>query len=222
MVLLALIAIALIGAGIWWFNETLIQLSLYRFSIFIKLFTCVAAAIWIERKLARQRVIAIASAGIGIAVIILGILRGPYFGFYRVPQDDAKYLAACDWIRVNTPSDAIFLVPPSEQSFRLRAQRAIIVNFKGVPQLRVELTQWRDRMSDVLALRDLRALPRGFNFALQAINERYESLPPEALFTAARKYGARYVLVGHPLASAEGFRVSMTSDAYFLYDLQTN
>src|SRR6185369_9789641 len=104
-----------------------------------------------------------------------------------------EYVAICDRIRQNTPVDSIFLVPPDEQAFRLRAQRAIVVNFKAVPQLSGELRQWRDRLRDVLDLADLNTLPRPFAATLEAIRQRYESLPPEHLEQVARKYHARYV-----------------------------
>jgi len=117
------------------------------------------------------------------------------------------------------PSDATFLVPPGEQSFRLRAKRAIVVNFKGVPQLSAQLSDWRYRMQDVLDMPDLRALPRGFNRTLAAIDERYEALPADKLFAAALQYGARYVLVGHRLEGHDKDRIEMTSERYFLYDI---
>ena len=39
----AMLLVALIGAGIWYFSESLIQLYLYRFSIFPKLLACIGA-----------------------------------------------------------------------------------------------------------------------------------------------------------------------------------
>jgi hypothetical protein len=127
-----------------------------------------------------------------------------------------EYLAACGWIREHTPSDAIFLVPPSEQAFRLRAQRAIVVNFKCVPQLSGELAEWRDRMCDVMDMPSLRALPKGFTKTIAAIRERYDSLSAPQLAAAAKKYNARYILATHPLKMG---RCVYENTSWFLYDL---
>jgi hypothetical protein len=215
-----LVIVALIGAGVAWESEALIQASLYRFSIYPKLFSCIAAAFLIGMA-AAPRVINASAAALGIALIALCLWRGPYLGLFRIPEDDVSYAAACDWIRENTPIDAIFLVPPSEQEFRLRARRAIVVNFKAVPQLSGELREWRDRMQAVLDMENLTRLPRPFAATLNAIRERYDSLAPQTLERAARRYNARYILVGHRFPPAwDGRRIDIgASSSWFLYDL---
>jgi hypothetical protein len=137
--------------------------------------------------------------------------------------DDAGYLEVCEWTRRHTPTDAVFLVPPDEQSFRLHAERAIVVNFKNVPQLSGELGEWRDRLQRVLDIPDIRRLPTPFPRTLDAIRSRYASLPPSHLGSIARRYGARYVLtLGSSDAPTLGRRVfSDSGSRYFLYDLDT-
>jgi hypothetical protein len=110
---------------------------------------------------------------------------------------EADYLAVCQWARDpdHTPTDAVFVVPPSEEAFRLKAQRAIVVNFKGLPPFSEQLPEWRDRLEDVLAVNDLRELPRGMTAAGEAMRGRYESLPTDHLVHVARRYGARYVVL---------------------------
>ena len=92
-------------------------------------------------------------------------------------------------------------MPPDEESFRVRARRAIVVNYKGVPQLSGELAGWRDRLQDVLGLdtAGLLALPRPMGRTIQAIRARYDALPPEHHVAVARRWGARYVVVTHKL-----------------------
>ena len=136
--------------------------------------------------------------------------------------DGAEYLALATWARDHTPADAVFLVPPDEESFRVHARRAIVVNFKGVPQLSAELPEWRDRLRDVLDLdtAGLLALPRPLGKTMRAIRARYGSLPPEHLFEVARKYGARYVILTRR-ADETGARLvhSDSNHLYYLYDL---
>lgn len=212
-----LLLVALIGAGLTYTSEPLIQASLYRFSIYVKFLSCIAAGLLITRV----RYATAAAIALGVIMLALCLARGPFMGFFRIPADDPAYLAACDWIRSNTPADAVFLVPPDEQAFRVRARRAIVVNFKGVPQLSPELRQWRERLQDVLDLPDLRALPRGrFDATLTAIRQRYQSLPPAHLQAVSRKYGVRYVLVAHEIPVWADRRVDFGSNTkYFLYDL---
>ena len=214
-VLALLIGAALLGAGIFFVSETLVQASLYRFSVFLKLLTCVAAAILIGRT----RAASWSAFALGCVLIAACIWRGPYGGLFHIPEDDKDYLAACDWIRDHTEANDIFIVPPSEQEFRLRARRGIVVNFKGCPQLSAELKEWRDRLSDVLDMPDLTALPHPFPATLAAIEKRYAELPPARLIAAAKKYGARYVLT--PTRWPEQFepaRVDLAANRWFLYD----
>jgi hypothetical protein len=136
--------------------------------------------------------------------------------------DDPAYLELAEWVRGHTPTDAIFLVPPDEESFRIRARRAIVVNFKGVPQLGGELPEWRDRLEAALDLdkAGLLALPRPMGRTLRAIRSRYDGLPPEHHFAVARKYGARYVVLTRRADVARARLVSPDSEGpYFLYDL---
>jgi hypothetical protein len=152
--------------------------------------------------------------------------RPPPLGFRvaGLEGDDADYRAVCEWARANTPVDAVFVVPPDEESFRLYGRRAIVVNFKGVPQLSAELPEWRDRLLAVLDLgstRDLLALPRPMGQTLLAIRNRYEQVPPGHLVGVARRYGARYVVSTRKIEPPpRGVTLAFDRNGrYFLYDL---
>ena len=156
-------------------------------------------------------------------ILLLGVatydLYHRQLGLYPPARDDPAYLAVCHWARDNTPIDAVFLVPPQELSFRLHAQRTIVINFKGVPQLRSELPEWRDRLQTVLDLPDLRSLPTPMPRTLQAIADRYESLPPNHLARTARRYDARYLLLAHDLGPAWSPGLRHREGPYSLYDV---
>lgn len=287
---LLMLVLALAGAGLWYVSEPLIQMSLYRFSIYPKLLSCVAAAwlIWGTRHgRAGLRALVIAALLVFSAVIVIeaasetlasrvprflrvnavplwlfallatvALLRPRVLGWGRAAfgtltaacvvaslgltwrqlgiahdglrGDDAGYMELCAWARHNTPADAVFLVPPDEQSFRLHARRAIVVNFKNVPQLSGELVEWRDRLEAVLDLDDVRSLAgppsdrHSFDETLAAIRDEYATLSAEQLVATARRYGARYVIAVRPLDSPALARVPLFSDSshtYFLYDL---
>ena len=215
---LQLVALAL--AGFCYVSETFIQLSIYRFSIFVKLLSCIGAAIvlikfapsW-TRKLA-------------LPLLILGLVVGAVVQRGKgvlpdmMPQDPMDYVAMCNWVRdpANTPRDAIFIVPPQEQGFRLYAQRAIVVNLKGVPQLSSELKEWRTRLEDVLDGDPMQFAAR-FNQTLALIRQRYESLPPQHFTQVAQRYHAPFLILEHEI-SDPSWHLIHTSGRFRLCRLQ--
>jgi hypothetical protein len=227
-----MIGFALATAGFWFAGETFVQLNLYRFSIYSKLLSCVAVAWLLWDHWRRRAYVVAALAGVAVVAATIAItsgllapptLRSPLgIKLAGLQGDDAGYLELAAWVKENTPTDAVFLVPPDEESFRVHARRAIVVNFKGVPQLSAELPEWRDRLKDVLDLNTpgLLALPKPMGRTLTAIRARYDALPPQHHTQVAAKYGARYVILNHP-ADAPGFRLvhADSTGSHFLYDL---
>jgi hypothetical protein len=208
ILLLIPVVIALIGAGLWFIDETLIQLTLYRFTIYLQLLGSVAAAIWITGRIGWR------SAGwiggsVCTAMIVACLIRGPFFGVFVMPGDDRAYIEFCQRVRQTTPEDAIFLVSPGEQSMRLVGRRAIVVNFKGVAELSAELIEWRQRLLDVLALDNLDSMPHDYRRIFPALRRRYDELTLEQHIATAKKYGARYIVY----TDAPGH--------YCLYDLKS-
>jgi hypothetical protein len=272
-----MLIIALLGAGILYVSEPLVQMSLYRFSVYPKLLSCIATAwvlfnrkpgitslrwtivllfvlstvlvfghlrapsvvqtnafvIWLFMSLALTAILRPRVEGWGrmlfgaitSACVVASLAMSWHkLGFVHegLRGDDAGYLALCDWAERNTPQGSVFVVPPDEQSFRLRARRAVVVNFKNVPQLSGELGEWRERLENVLDMPDIRRLPSPFPKTLAAIRARYAHVSPTHLATVARKYDARYVVtvrsVNDPALGKLIF--SDPTHSYFLYDLR--
>lgn len=218
VLILLTLAVALIGAGMWYWSETLVQLSLYRFSIFVQLLGCVASAIWIYRRLDRSWIPFVFSISTLIILLTASVLRGPYLGLIQLDGSDHEFGELCQWISRNTAVDAVFLVPPDDDAMRLIGRRAIVVNFKAVPQLSAELIEWRRRLCDVLAIDDVDVLPRGYTHTLAAIRKRYDDLSAEQLMSCANKYGARYLIATRPLPDLHRVPTGATG-RYLLYDL---
>jgi hypothetical protein len=281
LVLAGVTLVALLGAGVWFVSETLVQLNLYRFSICLKLLACVGAGCRLAeagalRPRGRRAIVALAAAGmIGVAAASFA-LTGPaaalvqrnaaavllalaaagaavaLAGGGRVPRaaaammamlmvvtvtlfwprlgltidavrgDPPEYVDLARWARDNTPAGAVFLVSPAEQAWRLHARRAIVVNYKNVPQLGAELPEWRNRLQRVLDLPDLMALPKGMGRTLDAIEARYDALPPEHLARAAARYGAAYVVTGRPggAPAGSGLCLMHQSGRFGLYSVE--
>ncbi|HEV2295792.1 MAG TPA: DUF6798 domain-containing protein [Tepidisphaeraceae bacterium] len=282
----ALLVVALVGAGIWYFHEALIQMSLYRFSIFPKLLSCVGAAYLVcdSGRLPRLTARLIAVGVPLVIVLALSLLRifggraahdiiwrqpGPIglfvalccglalyelsrsrsegqsmlhpiaiaallavlgfgwgrwmgFDFGYSPQPRADHVAMCEYVRNSnhTPIDAVFLVSPSDEMFRLHARRAIVVNFKAVPQLSSELAVWQKRICDVLGLQKLSELSRPYHATLWDMERRYNALPEAHLAEVAELYGARYILTRRRLSPAWDAKIAFGSGEYLLYDRQ--
>lgn len=282
-----LLPVGLVGAGIWFVSETLVQIVVWRFSIYVQLLACVAVAYLlcdagvVARVTARWTVIGVvvaagvlmailavqaphahgqlaraggfvrdnawplamflalcalavlydlggrwnATANLLASMVLIGLVSFVWsrdaLGLNLLPRDDPDYIAMCHWARDHTPRDAVFLVPPSEQAFRLEARRAIVVNFKGIPQMSAEMATWRDRLRDILQMPDLMRLPEPFDRTLEAIDRRYESRGDEHLIAVARQYDARYIIVGHRMGGAHDGQLIYATESgrYFLYDL---
>jgi hypothetical protein len=170
-------------------------------------------------KMARN-VLNLAASVFFVGLIVIGWNR--WIGLTMiVEKTDPDYAQVAEYAKENTPADAIFLVPPDESDFRLRAGRAIVVNFKAVPQLGAELSEWAQRLRDTLGLTNLNhQLPHGFDKIGPAMRVIYKDRPADALFAAAQKYNARYVIATRDLGEQYDSKLVMhASDRYFLYDL---
>ena len=296
---MTLIGVAVVFAGWTFVDERLVQMSLFRFSIYPHLLACIAASVWLcEATLFGRPTRAVVAAIIPLLITVVAVVAlrsgrlevmasSPSWQFQQISPTPIKLMAAlsfvpllaivvdhtmrrreqiycvasvalaafmlwgwtegqhglvrtpddpafakvAQWARKRvgtseapvflTPQDAVFLVPPDEETFRLAARRAIVVNYKGVPQTSRELGAWRDRLRDVLALPHLRLLPRPMPATLAAIRQRYDELPAEHLVSVARKYGARYVVATRKLAHPQITEVFATTGkrTYVVYDL---
>ena len=57
-----------------------------------------------------------------------------------------NWLRVCKWIKDNTPTDAQFITPDQQQTFKWYAQRAEVVNWKDVPQDAQAMVDWSRRV----------------------------------------------------------------------------
>jgi hypothetical protein len=185
-------------------------------------FFLLAAIYEIYESRVRRRPLILAGLTIEAIALLATAWRHDGIGFQAITPlvDSPAYLQVCEFARQHTPVDAVFLVPPDEESFRLVAERAIVINFKGVPQFDGELVEWRDRLCRVLHLPTLQNLPHRFDAALRAIGQRYAVLPDSMLVQAARSFGARYIVAPHPLHSEIAGRLIFENQQFYLYDLE--
>ena len=282
LVIGGLLIIAFFFAGVWFANEPLVQLCLWRFSIFVKMFSCIGAAGFVVKCLRANVLAALISTVVLISAVLLGVfwmtheeyhgmvtqtgwshrialalavialaviaidydlstsklssafrwiaapalvfmlvIMWPSLGVGMTPEpEDPNYRAVCAWARHSTPIDAIFLVPPQETDFRLYGQRAIVVNFKHVPQLSGEIVQWQQRLLDVLGINDVAELPQDYTRTMDALESVYENRPATALIAVAEKYDARFIVVDHLLDTDQAaIAFHSSSNPFYVYEL---
>lgn len=106
------------------------------------------------------------------------------------PDDLAKlstdWQSTCEWIRTETPPDALFLTPRSQQTFKWLAQRAEVVNVKDIPQDARAVVAWQFRREAVYPPVTTTAGLAGHGAA--------------GLVELARRYGAEYIVVDEHLS----------------------
>jgi hypothetical protein len=87
----------------------------------------------------------------------------------------------CDWIRRETPADAMFLTPPGQQTFKWHAERPEVVSIKDIPQDARGVIEWQQRRRDVFT-------PAVKLYGFAALSE-------EELNYLVNKYHANYVII---------------------------
>ncbi|MCC5876601.1 MAG: hypothetical protein JJU11_10325 [Candidatus Sumerlaeia bacterium] len=93
--------------------------------------------------------------------------------------------ALVEWIRINTPREAVFAIPPTLERFRLLEQRSIVVDLTLAPQHREQLAQWVERVSLGTNAMVLTSRPE----------RELEDVSVQQLVLLAQTHGARYVVV---------------------------
>lgn len=102
-------------------------------------------------------------------------------------DDGRRELVA--WIRMNTPREAVFAIPPSMERFRILEQRSIVVDLGLVPRRREQLAQWVERVSLGTNAMVLTSRPEN----------TFEDVSVQQLVLLAQTHGARFVVVRESL-----------------------
>lgn len=106
---------------------------------------------------------------------------------------DANQEQLFGWARSNTPLDALFIVPPGFQEFRVYSQRSVYVDFKtvtpGDPRL---VTLWRQRLEDVAAPDRLAHEARGWDGIPEWDRTYGGRNTPQRIEKLLRETGANY------------------------------
>lgn len=102
----------------------------------------------------------------------------------KIPYFKA-WVEVCDWIRANTPSNALFITPRANVSFKWRTERPEVANRKDIPQDARGIVEWAQRLKDIYTIQYA-----GKPLVLDSVC----SLGTERVRELANKYHAQYVL----------------------------
>lgn len=203
----AAIAIALIG----WVGVTVWQAQDFRSLVALGILAVALFGVWRLDSWSDQPLRVSGLTGlvgvIAIALLVLGhqvamgkiILADQIRPFLGYIQGTLHYNGAFDdialWASENTHVDALFIVPPNYQTFRVKAERAIVVDFKAFVFDDESMVEWLARLEAVVGHDNL-ALGYGYG---QELHEAYNHQSPESLLKAADNYGADFVVVPRDL-----------------------
>src|SRR5262249_25485421 len=127
-----------------------------------------------EMSASQRRWAAIAAAG----ATVLWLAPGAY-ARKRAKWETGDWRDVQDWVRLNTPKDAILVTPPQEAGFRVFSERTVVGEWKDGTQQYFDAdfaSQWAARM--------------------QALGpEAYVKLDDAQLALIARRFNASYVVV---------------------------
>ncbi len=111
------------------------------------------------------------------AALTLAFLLPYAYRVARVRWESGAWRAAQNWVRENTPRDAVLLTPPREAGFRVFSEHTIVGEWKDGTQ------QYFDD-----------AFVREWGARMEVLGDEYARLPDEQLLALARRFGARYIV----------------------------
>jgi len=149
----------------------------------------------------RQKVWAVGVNLLLAAIILAALLWGNNFLPARLqPFFERPILSLADltgedrdlanWVRQNTPPDAIFLVNPSQGLVRVTAERAIVVDFTAFPFNDLTMAGWQQRLFDVYGVPKQNGFP-----AVPELRDNYTVITDAQMRTLKQKYGATYAIL---------------------------
>jgi hypothetical protein len=158
-----------------------------------------------------------APAMLALLLVLSGTIIGTrFYTFVKNPVADSDaptkpvgdWLDICDWVRTETPTDAMFLTPRGGSSFKWHAERAEVVTYKDVPQNAEGLVEWRRRLYEVFK-------PAGD--ASQPWVAGVGELGTPRVLELAEKYGIDYVLTTRD--SPLSLPVAYDNATYVVYEI---
>jgi hypothetical protein len=176
--------------------------SLFTVALIAQLFT-------IKRNLATLLLLVVMLFPAGhLGRIVLRRMHDPRAPADRKLTDAADWKAACEWIRAETPQDAIFMTPRGNSTFKWYANRGEVVNHKDIPQDSAGIVEWQSRIDTLYP-----EVPTEDGTRRKSVGRLSEA----ELLAAAKKYGAGYLVTRKYIPLQ--FPVVYKNGTYIVYKL---
>jgi hypothetical protein len=117
------------------------------------------------------------------------------------------WLDATEWIRRNTPPDALFLTPRGNQTFKWRTGHPEVITQKDIPQSARGIVAWRQRLDDVYGYTN--------EFGEPDMVKSLGHHGTQRVLEIARKYSVDYVLTD--TRRILGLPIVYLNEAYVVY-----
>ncbi len=203
---------------------SIMKVQLVRMSLFIPVFGAIFLVlglnILVQGKSHRATILTNLGL-IGLALLLYAIpatRQGVAYsvGIRRLGEQKTDWVAVCDWVKENTPREALFVSPPGNEGFTYLSNRSNIGEFKINPDGPQYLLEWYERLRDIAG----GELPNGKGFANnRLLNQAYAALSEEQLSELNKKYGATYALL--PKSSAVQTNLLYENETYKVVELST-
>ena len=205
------------------------KLQLFKLTVLATTVLALLVAAWGARTLP-ERVQALAARAIeaqrwGLTAVAVGMLLTATLVAADAGRPAAKFfprahaqtdLAAVErWVRTHTPEDALFLIPPSNTTFRSHARRSVVVNFKPTPYQDEAIHVWLDRL---LAVAPTPLPERGSWAFVDTLDAAYAAKAPADWARLVQRFGADYTLVERNPVTLP-FDVVFENEAWTVYRL---
>lgn len=93
----------------------------------------------------------------GMLIVACGLHLAEYLPYRLAPsrpradavgriENFTDWLATCEWVREHTPTEALFITPRLNQTFKWRTGRAEVATWKDLPQDATAILLWWERM----------------------------------------------------------------------------
>lgn len=149
-----------------------------------------------------------------VCILLIATIGGIYYERsiqIKGPQKDFNKLDVYEWVRLNSPEDAVFITPPYIEDFRLGANRAIVVDFKAFTFKDQSIIEWRSRIADVT--NNIEFKFRGNRG--EELRNGFESLNESDFIRISKKYHAQYLFIEK--TKKLNFKELYENDEYIVY-----
>lgn len=152
-------------------------------------------------------------------VLVVGVLAVRGIGRPGALLFPVRHLASPlgeveQWAQAETPTDALFAVPPSASSFRSFARRAIVADYAGFVFTDADMQIWFRRLIDIAPIPP----PETGLGVVPVLDAAYQRHSPDDWRRLQSGYGIDYVLMSQD-APALPFSVAFENEGWVVYRL---